>query len=82
MASHDQKRSCCTHFGHLDLRDSLVQLIMPLHDVAMMLAPIVLYDQKGHVASHLDCLGIRNVMVPLMMLSASHDADTSTNGII
>ena len=50
------------------------------------------YDMtKSHVALHFDHLGLRNTILPLMMLSASHNADinvvashdtnTNANGI-
>ena len=37
---------------------------------------------KSHVTPHFDHLDLRNTMVQLMMLSALHDADTSTNDIM
>ena len=37
-------------------------------------------SQKSHKASHLIIL--RNKMVPLTVLSVSHDADTNASGII
>ena len=39
-------------------------------------------DQKSNIAPHFDYLDLRNAMMPLMMLAASHDADTNVNGII
>ena len=51
-----------------------------------MLVPIVLHDQKSHDISSVDDLDVKNTMVPLIMLSTSHDAgnnaveyDTNTN---
>ena len=34
-------------------------------------------DKKCHVALHFDHLDLRNVMLPLMVLSTSHDANTN-----
>ena len=40
------------------------------HHVTLMLAPMVLHDQKSHVAHHFDHLDLRNAVVPLMTPSA------------
>ena len=41
-----------------------------------VLVPVASYDQKSHVAPHVDHLDLRNAMVPLV-LSMSHDANTN-----
>ena len=43
--------------------------------------PIVLHNQKCHFATNFDCLHIINSVIPLMMLSASHDAHTISNRV-
>ena len=35
------------------------------------------HDQKSHVATHFDNLDLRNAIMLLMMLSTSHNTDTS-----
>ena len=49
--------------------------------MTLMLVPMASQDQKCDVGPLVDCLDMGNAVVPLMMLSASHDADTGTNGI-
>ena len=46
-----------------------------------MMAPMILHDQKGYVALHFGHLDLRNAMVPLMMMLASYNTDSSANGI-
>ena len=36
---------------------------------------------KSHIAPQFDHLTLRNAMVPMMMLSMSHDTDDSANGV-
>ena len=45
--------------------------IMPI------IVPMVSLDQKSHNACHFDHLAVRNVVVPMVMLSTFHDADTN-----
>ena len=45
-----------------------------------MLVSNVSHDQKGHVALHFDHLDIRNSVVPITMLFASHENDAKANG--
>ena len=52
---------------------------MPL----MILMPVLMasHGQKSNLAPHFVHLDLRNAMVLLMMLYASHDADTNVKGI-
>ena len=59
----------------------MMPLMMPLASTAGSAGVYGIVDQKGHVAPNFDHLGLRNATVPLMMPSASCDADTSANGI-
>ena len=65
--SHDHRSHVAPHFDHLYLRYTVVSMAS--------------HAQKSHRAPHFDCLDLINAMVPLMMPSASCDADTGTNGI-
>ena len=62
------------HFDHLDLRNISMSL-------TTLLASCQCWCQLSHmtkyVASHFDNLDLRNAMVPLKMLSTSHDAETN-----
>ena len=42
--------------------------------------PMTSHDQKCNITSHFSHLNLRNEVVPLTVLSASHDAYASTNG--
>ena len=42
---------------------------------------VVSHDPTSHINAHLDCLDIRNVVVPLMMQMASCDAKTIGSGM-
>ena len=72
MASHDQK-SCCTPFWSIQSTECNGA-------IAHASTNCVTWP-KSLVAPHSDCLNPRNAMVPLMVPSASYDADTSANGI-
>ena len=43
----------------------------------MTLVPLTSHDQRSHIASHFDCIDLRNAMVLLMMLLALCDAGAS-----
>ena len=45
-----------------------------------MAVPMGTHDEKCHAAPDFNCLDNRNVLVPLMMLYARFDSDTSANG--
>ena len=45
-----------------------------------MAVAIESHGQNSHVATHFDCLDIRNLVVPLTMLMASCDVNISDNG--
>ena len=47
----------------------------------LTLAPMVSHDEKDQISSHSNCPDIRNTMVPLMILSASCDANFTTSGV-
>ena len=51
------------------------------HHVMLMLAPMVAYDQKGHVAHNFNYLDLRNAMVPLTKLLASCDVKTNYSDV-
>ena len=51
------------------------------HHVIPMPVPVASHAQKSHDASHFSCLDLRNVMVPLLILSASGGTNISANGI-
>ena len=51
------------------------------YHMMQMQAPNASHYQKGHVAPHFDYLDITNVVVPLRMPLASHDADAGTKSI-
>ena len=42
---------------------------------------MISHDEKSHIAPHFNHLGLRNVMLPLMIPSASCGADSDTNGV-
>ena len=44
-----------------------------------MSTEILFHDEKSHVAPHFDCFDVRNIVVPLMVLMPSHDANISPN---
>ena len=46
-----------------------------------MPAPMLSHDQKSHVAPNFNHLDLRNVMVSLTTLLASHDSKTSASGV-
>ena len=52
-----------------------------LQYLTLILMPMVLLDQKGHFAPHLDDLDQMNAVVALAMLFALCNADASGNGI-
>ena len=49
--------------------------------MTLILMPMASHEEKSHVAPHFDHLDLRNSMVPLKMLSASHDIGTIANGV-
>ena len=49
--------------------------------LVMMLMPMTSHNPKGHAALHFNCLDIGNVMVSLVMLLASCEADAGANGV-
>ena len=50
------------------------------HHVMWIPAPMVSHNQKYYVAPDFSCLDLRNAMVPLTTLLASHDTNTNTSG--
>ena len=92
------KMSCCTSFWLHDLRNAMVlwqyhlghMILMPqYHQGYMILMPPPhntgtsgVTWPKCHVSPSFDLLDIRNAMVSLMMMPASHDADPNANGIL
>ena len=67
------KRHKETHFGHLDLRNAVVLLMMLSASMLLTPMPMASHDQKGQVVPHFNCLDLRNAMIPLMMSLASPD---------
>ena len=53
--------------------DSAIGVMLPL--------PMASHNQKSHVASHFDCLDLRNAMVALITPLASCDASAGTSGV-
>ena len=51
------------------------------HWLHVMQVPMVSNDQESHVAPLFDHLVLRNVMLPLIMLSASHNTGTGTSAV-
>ena len=69
------KRSCCTSFQFCGLRNVVVPLMMPLHQITLTLVHMVSHNQKSQGAPHFDYLDLRNAMVPLITQSVSHHAN-------
>ena len=51
------------------------------HHVTPMPVLVVSHHPKSEIAPHFEYLGLRNVMVPLMVQSASCDTDSGANGV-
>ena len=49
------------------------------HHMTPVPEPMVLHDQKGHVAPHFSCVKLRNAVVPLMILLVSCNSNASTS---
>ena len=73
------RKSCVApDFDHLDPRNAMMPLMIPLASYNMDVTPMVLHDQK-HVAPYFSCLDLRNAMVPLTTLLGSFDTNSSAN---
>ena len=79
MLSHDQKSHCTTFQplwpkecnGAIDTAISIMWHQCQLHYIT----------NEVMLVCHFDCVHLRNAMVQLMILSASHDSSSSVNGI-
>ena len=69
------KMSCCTSFWYSWHKEVMVPLTMPLasHDASTSF--------NGHITHYFSCLGLMNVMVPLVMLLVPCDANMDANCI-
>ena len=65
-------------FDHLNLTNAM--MLVPTVLLTSALVQMVSHDQK-YVTPSVDHLELTNAVVPLVMLSALHDADASTNSI-
>ena len=65
----------------INVRNVVVPLIMLLASCDTDDSPNNIKWWKGHVAYHLDCLGVLNAMVAFFMTVASSNPMTSANGI-
>ena len=95
VVSHEQT-SCCTSFqlswtnecnGVIDHTVSLCEtktyaIAWQIPTLMPMPIPVVSFDHKTPVAPHFSWVGLRNVMVPVMMVSVPHDTGGSANGLI
>ena len=73
VVSHYQTSHVGPHFNHIDLRNPVVPLMMPV-------PMVVSHDQKSHVAPDFDHLDLKNAILTLMMLYVSHDTDSNVSG--
>ena len=46
-----------------------------------LLVPVMSHDHKGYFTAHVNCLNLRNAVMPLVMLLAGCDTDVSASGI-
>ena len=70
VVSHNQRSHVTPYFNCLELRNTLVSLVMPLalHDAS---SSGVTLPKNSNFAPHFDHLGLKNTMVPLPVLSVS-----------
>ena len=76
------KKSCCTSFWLSWPKEfsGVTYQAISLY-VLPILMPVVSYEQKCYVAPYFDHLDLMTAVVPLMILSATHDTDTDASGI-
>ena len=81
MASHDQKSHVTSYFGHLDLINAMVVLMMSLVSCNTNTGTnSITWPNK--IATCSDCFDLRNAVVPFMMPLVWCDIETGSSGVI